>query len=407
MTSFFHDLEEQLRTAAHQRLAEGDAPRRLNGTDEPPRPRRRRWLAGGARLLPVLVAVGVTLAVVVGALVLLGHRGGHRPTPPASGGPDNAFAALVEKTPRGQLKRESAFIAAASKNVANRPACRPPTANTGAIVRGAAPGKALLSTLGVLRRPATPADRIDPKLFGLGGPGMTFYLDGTRHARTIGKTAYYVVPIHVTPVGDYPSAACAALQAQALKQSLPTIPAKLRGPTVALQAALIDYDRRLSRTTPQDGVCILSRAGRGNSSECGEPLSAIRRPMVPSDDGGSYSGVVPDGVASVTLSFPATASHAATSVTGAVRDNLFVVRGPRTPTTVISVPTVTWRAADGRVLKRLTPPSPASLKTLCLNHPETCAPYSTSSVGSSSGPAAKVSARPVGAGTSGTASKQK
>jgi hypothetical protein len=351
------------------------------------------------------MAVAVTLAVVVGALVLLGHHSGQAPTPPASGGPDNAFAALVEKTPKAQAKREFALITAATRKVANRSACHTARPNTGRIVRGTEPGNALLSALGVLRRPATVADRIDPKTFGLGGEGMTIYLDGTRRARTVGRTTYYIVPIHITPAGDYPSAACAALQAQALKQALPTMPAKLRTPTVALQAALIDYDRRLSNTTPEDGVCVLAEAGHGSSSECGEPLSAIRRPMVPSDDGGSYSGVVPDGVASVTLSFPATASRAASTVTGAVRSNLFAVRGPGIPFKATAPPTVTWREADGTVLKRLTPPNPAALKKLCLNHPEVCAPYSTLSSSSSSSRVAKVTSEPVGAGESGAQKK--
>jgi len=406
MTSFFHDLEEQLRTAAHHRVSGSGA----SAPTPPPRGPRRRgrwaWLAGGARAVPVLAAVAVTVVVLVGALVLLGHRGGQAPMPPAAGGPENAFAALVEKTPKAQLKREGAYIAAASEKAGKLPACRTPRPNTGRILRGAAPGKALLSTLGVLRRPATPADRIDAKAFGLGDPGITIYVDGTRRARTIGRATYYIVPIHVTPAGDYPSAACAVLQTQALKQALPTIPAKLRAPTLALQAALIDYDQGLSKTTPQDGVCILSKAGTGSTSECGEPLSAIRRPMVPSGDNGSYSGVVPDGVASVTLRFPATASRAATMATGTVQGNLFVVRAPGTQASPSALPTVTWRAANGRVLKRLVPPSAAALKKLCLNRPEACAPYATMSSGSSSGSvSATASARSVGAGRSGTASK--
>lgn len=400
MTSFFHDLEEQLRNAAQQRTSGADAAR----TDSV-RPGRRGWLAGGARAVPVVAAVAVALAVLVGGLVLLGHRGGQAPTPPASGGPDNTFAALVEKTPKAQLKREFTLIAAATRKTANLSACHTPRLNTGTIAKGAVPGRTLLSTLGVLRRAATLADRIDPKAFGLGSPGMTIYPDGARRARTVGQTTYWIVPIHITPAGNYPSAACAALQGQALTQALPTIPAKLRAPTVALQTALIDYDRRLANTTPQYGVCVLSEAGTGSSSECGEPLSAIRRPIVPSDAGGSYSGVVPDGVASVTISFPATASHAARSVTGAVRGNLFVVRGPKAPLKMTTAPTVVWRAADGKVLKRLVPPSPASLKKLCLNHPQVCTPYAMLSGSTSSASVGKLSAKPVGTNRSGTASK--
>jgi hypothetical protein len=400
MTSFFHDLEEQLRAAAHERTGTRPTP------VPAPESSRRHWrLSRGLRVVPVLVAVAVTLAVVVGALVLLGHRGGQPPVAPASGGPGNAFAALVEKTPKAELRREFALIGAATRKVGNAPACaqRP---NQGGVVRGA-PGQALLATLGVLRRAATPADRLDLRSLGLGGPGMTIYADGARRGLIAGGSTYYIVPIHVAASAGYPSARCFSLQAQALKQSLPTIPAKLRTPTLALQAAFVDYDRRLSATPPEDGVCVVSRSGRGNSSECGETLSAIRRPLIPSDDGGAYRGVVPDGVASVTLSFPATASHAATSVTGVVHNNLFVVRAAaRIPSKLTAQPTVVWRNSDGKVLRSLTPPSPASLKTLCLDHPESCAPMVTMSASSRSAPAGKLTAAPVGASRSTSQSKK-
>ena len=398
MTSFFHDLEEQLRAAAHERTSGLGAPSRQK---PPRRGRRRRWLADGARLVPVAVAVAVTLAVVGGALVLLGHRGGQPPTPPASGGPGNAFAALVQKTPKAQLKREFAFISAATNKVTNLPACRtrPPTQVP--LVHHA-PGQALLSTLGVLRRPATRADSLDIRALGLSGPGMEIYADGARRALSVGRTSYYIVPIHVAASGQFPSATCFSLEARALRNALPAIPATLRTATVALQAAFIDYDRRLSATTPEDGVCIIARAGNGSSTECGEPLRAIRRPIIPSNDNGTYTGVVPDGVASVMLDFPATATHAASSLTGVVHNNLFVARPPGgAPLKATGEPRVFWRAADGKVLKSLTPPSAASLENLCLNHPEQCASTMSLSSSSRSVSVAKLNAKPAGAATSG------
>ncbi len=370
MTSFFHDLEDQLRAAARERTSGVGAP---SPETAPRRGRRWRWLAGGARLVPVAMAVAVTLAVVLGALVLLGHRGGQPPAPPASGGPDSAFSALVQKTPKAQLKREFALISAASNKVERLPACRTKPLNQPRIATGA-PAQALLSTLGVLRRPATPADRVDPGRFGLGGPGMTIYPNAARRALITAGRTYYILPIHVAASGAYPSARCFTLEQQALRQALPTIAAKLRTPTLALQAAFIDYNRRLSAAPAQDGVCVLASFGRASSTDCGEPLSAIRRPIIPTDDGGAYSGVVPDGVGWVTLRFPATASHAAISVTGVVRDNLFVARPPAgVAPTVSAEPTVVWRGDDGKVLKSFTPPSPAALRKLCLERPEACA----------------------------------
>jgi hypothetical protein len=56
------------------------------------------------------------------------------------------------------------------------------------------------------------------------------------------------------------------------------------------------------------------------------------------------SGVVPDGVASVTLGFPKA------SVTARVVDNVFVVREPRGDN---PPPRIVWRSANGTVMKTI------------------------------------------------------
>ncbi|MGA9859317.1 MAG: hypothetical protein WBQ18_15740 [Solirubrobacteraceae bacterium] len=49
-------------------------------------------------------------------------------------------------------------------------------------------------------------------------------------------------------------------------------------------------------------------------------------------------------------------------------------------------PTIIWRAADGRVIKTITVPSPAAVAALCRRHPTECAAMASafSSGGSSS-----------------------
>ncbi len=154
MTSFFSDLEDQLRAAAREHTSGTSAP----SPQKPPRPGpRRRWLASGARLVPVGLAVAVALAVLVGALVLLGHRGGQSPAGPAAH-PANGIAALIQHTPTPQLHRELALMGAATKKVLGSPACHVAETFTAHQIHGR-PGQDLLSTLGVLRRPATAADR--------------------------------------------------------------------------------------------------------------------------------------------------------------------------------------------------------------------------------------------------------
>ena len=81
--------------------------------------------------------------------------------------------------------------------------------------------------------------------------------------------------------------------------------------------------------------------------------------------GSVLSGVVPDGVASVTLHFPARldGTHQASSVSVTARpiENVFVVRVPRRVTPQAfggSAPVwITWRAANGTVIRTIHPSS--------------------------------------------------
>ena len=75
MSSFFDQLEAQLRSAAQAHASK-------TGSGPAAAPRPRRWL----RAVPVLASVAVVVAVVGGALALLGH-GGHGTGTPASSAP--------------------------------------------------------------------------------------------------------------------------------------------------------------------------------------------------------------------------------------------------------------------------------------------------------------------------------
>jgi len=373
MTSFLHDLEEQLRTAAHHRAPGGDAP----APTPPPRgPRRgrRRWgrVAGGARLIAALVAVAVTLAVVIGALVLLGHRGGQPSSAPASGGPGGTLAALIENTPKALLRRELALMSTATRRVQASAQCHgAPQPRIMAKIHHP-PGPALLSTLAVLRRPARAADRLPAGAFSQPGRGIAVYVGAARRAAHILGTTYYLVPIRQYPAGDLPSARCFALQSAALDKALPTFPAALRSPVHTLQAALLAYERSLAAKPPVDAVCEVTVQRNGGGMSCSETAAQIRHNLFPDDDNGVFSGLVPDGVASVTLNFPAASGHPARSVTATVHANVYAVAtgisGPPRP----GAPTVTWRGADGQVVRSYTQPSPAQLRQLCRQQSDGC-----------------------------------
>jgi hypothetical protein len=363
MTSFFHDLEDQLRTAAHQRAA-GAPP-------EAPRPwTRRGWLAGGARAVPVALAVAVTLVIVGGALFLLGHRGGQPPMPPASGGLDSAVAALVQKTPRDQLRRELRYMSAATRSAMSSPACRTQSSSRQRVIPGA-PGAALLATLGVLRRPATGADRLARRYL----PEIATYAGYTRRVAVTGGTRYYVLAGRSEPHDGVPSDGCFELEKRALQRELPTIPPALRAATQQLQSAFIARDRGMADAPPVDEVCVVNIHGNGNGYECGVAATQIRLGEPPIVNGHAFTGVVPDGVHAVTLAFGN--SGAVHPVTVPVHDNFFAVHLPATaPDEQPSV--VTWLAPDGRVIRTVRGPSSA-----CGRHVTACAPMGLSAASSS------------------------
>ena len=370
MTSFFHDLEDQLRTAAHERVS---GPAGAPG-DGPPDPKRRRgrraWLAGGARAIPLALAVAVTLAVLVGALVLLGHRG-QPPTPPASSNPANAFATLIQRTPQPRLRQEYALLSAATRKLQRSAVCHVPQPRRVPQIHGE-PGHALLSTLGVLRRPATAADRLPADSLPTQGPGLSVYAGATRRAARIGQTNYYFVPVRQDDGAYIPSARCLVLQNAAITKALPTFPAALRGDIRILGAALIAYEKEMATKAPVDEICQVTVQRNGGGNSCSETIEEIRRGSLPDDDNGTFSGVVPDGVASVTLSVPAAAGRPARSVSATVHGNLYAVHVGAWRTVEPTAPTITWRAADGHVLKTYSAPAQITVKTLCREHPDAC-----------------------------------
>jgi hypothetical protein len=363
MTSFFHDLEDQLRAAARERTGTGRAPER-------PPSRRSGWTSL-LRAAPALAAVGVTVVVAVGALILLGH--GRRAAPVHAG---SSLAQILRTTPPAQLRREVGYISAATRQVQRSAACRV-RQSRGVIEIHRAPGSALLSTLGVLRRPEAAGDALTR---GAIGEAVDVYAGATRRALVAGGTSYYIVPERDDPAATFPSARCLTLQAAALQRALPRIPAALRAQTAAIQAAFIAADRRLAAAGPQDVICVVTQSRNAGSTECGTTVAQIQHGTSPDDQEGTFSAVVPDGVATVTLQFPSAHGHPAHSVTATVHGNVYAVRvageGSGAPA---APPVAIWRSAQGHVIRTVTQPSPAAEAKLCRQHPVECLAVSRSS----------------------------
>jgi hypothetical protein len=201
----------------------------------------------------------------------------------------------------------------------------------------------------------------------------------------------FIVPIRQSAKAGFPSARCFALETTAVRRALPTMPRELCAPTWALTNAFIAYDRSLAARTSVDGICeITFLSGNGRSSSCGITVSQIRHGMLPDQDNGTFSGLVPDGVASVTLRFAASSGRPAHTATAAVHDNVYSVHVAGLPSSGPVFPTVVWRDASGKVLKTYSAPAeanPQTLKQLCARHPSSCAPMALLSAATGGGSA--------------------
>lgn len=100
-----------------------------------------------------------------------------------------------------------------------------------------------------------------------------------------------------------PSPRCFELQRSALQGYLPRIPAPLRRDTNELQASLIAHDRGLATHAPRDTICLVTVPGTAAARAAGFLRARSGWGIAVSEDQGLYSGVVPDGVATVTLDF--------------------------------------------------------------------------------------------------------
>jgi hypothetical protein len=307
-----------------------------------------------------------------------------KPPPPGAN-----IGAIIAHTPQKQLRRELAAITAATRAAQSSRGCTLAQRVGVTSYVGGAPGSDLLSILGVLRRPATRADRLN--LSGLEAiPDV--YRAYVRRALLVGGVSYYIVPARFDRAASIPSVHCLALEVAALDRELPRIPAPLREPTRELQAALIAWERRATANAPRDTICFVSVGGNTTAGECGTSPEAIKQGRAGDDNNGTHSGVVPDGVATVTLIFPAAAGYPERSVTTSVTGNVYAIHMSRSPRVDgLHPPTVIWRSVRGRVLKRIIPPptTAAAQAATCKRNPVPClfleaGTYSTSSASGTS-----------------------
>jgi len=246
-------------------------------------------------------AAAAAAAVVLGGL-LLGFAGGgghsHR----------RSFPAPPRRSPP-----QAAGVALSSCAGADRAALR------------GKPSRSLLAILGVLRRPASAADRgSDITAAGLIQGVFARYI---RRTRVVGDSSYYIYPAIVGGCGTG------------------------EGPHEGMMSYAKDVDLGHGLIgNDGGGGASAAQIERAETAETGPPGSATS---------GTITMIVPDGVASVTLRYPAgrASGYSArisppVTINAPVLNNELIVRVPRSGGggTIRQV-TMLWRAADGHVTR--------------------------------------------------------
>lgn len=335
------------------------------------------WSRGFSALI-VAASIAVVLGVAVFALVALRHSRppSSQPTVPATTDHRSRFG----PPPRdpGPIPRnvDDAAVAAAWNTAwAKDSTCRPrPGPANGSRVSYGTPSAAMLSTIPVLRRRATRTDRLPGRFYFHGqllGPGRwgDVYVRFIRRARVADGVTFYLVPaadIGRPPLSPAVANRCYQLTVAALQAGLPTVPPAKRAATRRYGDAEFAVGRyNLETSSVHEGVFLFTdRATGGGGADGGQSPSTIRQTGILGGGGGGnppspivMDGIVPAGVATVILQFPAS-SHGprrlpALSATGDVVNNVFVIPIPTLferggwPTTAI------WRSASGKVIKTI------------------------------------------------------
>ena len=193
---------------------------------------------------------------------------------------------------------------------------------------GGAPSRSLLSIVGVLRRRATPADTLPSGLrrilstppFQRSGSHEKFFAHYIRRGRVVAGTSYYLIPALISGCGR----------------------AAARG----RQGIIIAAVGRAGTSVGGDVDATRIESGQAYGSAGGP------RPQT------TVEMLVPDGVAAVTMHYPAgnaggSNSHHAPAFTTTTRPvgNVIVVTIPRSFDRLMAPMTMTWRAATGKTVK--------------------------------------------------------
>jgi hypothetical protein len=258
----------------------------------------------------------------------------------------------------------AALLTRASRQASHEEVCRlqdqPPS------VTHDPPSQDLLNTLGILRRPAAPGDALSTQSLFFSHFAHDIYIDYVRVAHAADGTSYYVVAARNVGIPIETDACLRAIHADLLRL-LKGKSKRVRHRALHLFARRVRLDHKYAGRAPREGVFVFDRRADGSIGSGGGGVGATFIQQTgefgTSSAPGGVShvvGLIPDGVATVTSSFPQTVSRgrgnppkvypAPIERTDPVQDNVVSISVERDPEDAFPSKMV-WRAADGSVVK--------------------------------------------------------
>jgi hypothetical protein len=316
----------------------------------------RRGLPRTAAGAPVVLSIIVVVVVAAVALTLVKRAG----TPPGRQPPGSIGA--FPQFPNLSSSEAKYVIDVRRATIARDPACSPFASGLPMTVAGS-PGSALTSILGILRRPATAGDDPRERLFqnrihnDPDSAGREVYTADIRLARSVAGVRFYIVPTGSASGLKPVPARCDAEQTATLKRELAGTSNASRTRILAAQRQYLAWERygELHPEGIADAELRPRADGTSVSRGCCSTVADIENGIAGlgfmSADGSLFlHGVVPDGVATVTLRRTASPGYTAT---GTVVNNVWVIRLPVENVAGAFPLQYIWRSPQGAVIKTI------------------------------------------------------
>jgi hypothetical protein len=370
-------LARQIRSALQERLAglhpSEDLLARVLAHDGPAlrsgrgRSSRPRWLESGV----LVTAISTTIAIAIAVIAIVSLHAAHRQpsTQPPSGQPPSGPTLPLH--PSHQQLQEETYLDKTEGTLLRRDsACFRVTLGGGSPGRkpslsNGSPPQPLLSILGVLRQPATAADKLPPRIIGI--PPRVFptgtippfhdvYVRYIRYARHRDGANYYLVPAANVNYRLPIPARCYSKYRALFRHELSTIPRRLQAGTLALEPRFLASLRQ--STLPFPGVCLDALNSTGNGGGCGggSTVSDIEEghTLTSGAPGGVpvVSGLAPDGVRTVTFFYHG--RYPGRPLTVLAINNVFILHDPQDRLPDNGFPyMLVWRASNGSLVKTI------------------------------------------------------